>query len=217
MVVPVSDVSDQTLILYPITFRHLLFQIRVVSTGYVVSCLVTVLFPLDPRSSADRLSSHTIVTEEQTRRPKDQGQIPGGAETLIHGVQTGLRIQTIFRPVCRPVDKAKLLEHEANLLLISNEQVKNAWNCIRFASTPSWHCGQQVVVATVLYLLILFFIFHQFINERARILQAQFLPQTTKKNRPSLSQNHVQCLTYVHSYCDFSSHISDNLFWWCNS
>lgn len=41
MVVPASDFSDETLILYPVTFRHLLSQIRVVSTGCVVSCLVT--------------------------------------------------------------------------------------------------------------------------------------------------------------------------------
>jgi hypothetical protein len=56
MFVPVSDFRDETLILYRVTFRHLLFQIRVVSTGSAVSCLVTVLFPLDLRSSADRLS-----------------------------------------------------------------------------------------------------------------------------------------------------------------
>jgi hypothetical protein len=70
---PVSDVSDEALVLYPVTFRRLLFQIRVVGAGCAVSCLATVLFPPDLRSSADRLSSHTVVTEEKTRRPEDQG------------------------------------------------------------------------------------------------------------------------------------------------
>jgi len=73
MVVPASDASDETLVLYPVTYRHLLFQMRVVIRGCAVSCLVTVLFPLDLRSSADRLSSHTVGAEEQTRRPEDQG------------------------------------------------------------------------------------------------------------------------------------------------
>ena len=73
MVVAASDFSDETLMLYVVTFRHLLFQIRVVSTGCAVSCLVSVLFPLDLRSSADWLSSRTVVSEEQTRLPEDQG------------------------------------------------------------------------------------------------------------------------------------------------
>jgi hypothetical protein len=66
MVVPASEVSDEKLMLYPVTFRHLIFQIRVVSTGCVVSCLVSVLFPLDLRSSADWLSSRTVVNERGT-------------------------------------------------------------------------------------------------------------------------------------------------------
>ena len=73
MVVPASDVSDETLVFYPVIFRHLLLHIRFVIAGCAVSCLVTVLFPLDLCSSADRLSSHTLVTEEQTRLLEDQG------------------------------------------------------------------------------------------------------------------------------------------------